>query len=157
MPNHDYPIFDASTPPHVSAVLRDSVEVGLYSGDDFLKVKETLTRMGVASRQQRVLYQSCHILHKQGKYYIISFKELFLLDGKSARTSFTEDDRARRNTIANLLAEWKLVKLVDPTKSASPVVPVSTITVLPFREKAQWKLIAKYDIGKKREHSDGLV
>src|SRR3954465_1608612 len=95
-------------PPHVAAVIKDCVEVLLPTPDDFLKVKETLTRIGVASRKDSTLFQSCHILHKQGKYYIVSFKELFLLDGKASQTEFTDDDRARRNSIANMLSDWGL-------------------------------------------------
>ena len=109
--------------------------------------------MGVASRKDRKLYQSCHILHKQGRYYIVAFKELFMLDGKIKQTNFGEDDKARRNTIANMLAEWGLVELVDPAKSANPLVPAGTITVIPFREKGNWQLVAKYEIGKKKSIS----
>ena len=138
--------------PHVAAVIRDCIEVTLPTPDEFLKVKETLTRIGIASRKDPEhprLYQSCHILHKAGKYYIVHFLEMFLLDGKAAQTRFSEDDRARRNTIANMLAEWRLVILVDPAKSASPVVPVSAVTVISFHEKGKWELVAKYEIGKK--------
>lgn len=123
------------------------VEVRLRDDDSFLKVKETLTRIGVASRKDQKLYQSCHILHKQGKYYIVHFKELFALDGKPS--DFSEDDIARRNTIANLLAEWSLIELVDAQKSADPVAPISQIKVLPHKEKGQWELVAKYNIGRK--------
>lgn len=123
------------------------VEVKLKDDDSFLKVKETLTRIGVASRKDQKLYQSCHILHKQGKYYIVHFKELFALDGKPS--DFSEDDIARRNTIANLLAEWALIDLVDPQRSAAPVAPISQIKVLPHKEKHQWELVAKYNIGRK--------
>tara|TARA_Y100000296_G_scaffold73509_1_gene91066 strand:+ start:129 stop:506 length:378 start_codon:yes stop_codon:yes gene_type:complete len=123
------------------------VEVGLKSDDDFLKVRETLTRIGVASRKDRTIYQSCHILHKQGRYYIVHFKELFALDGK--QTNFSDNDKARRNTIANLLAEWGLVSLKD-TNSQEPVAPLSQIKVLPYKEKDEWTLTAKYNIGKKR-------
>lgn len=137
-------------PPHVAAVIRDCVEVFLPQPDDFLKVKETLTRIGVASRKDKTLFQSCHILHKQGHYYIVHFKELFLLDGKASQTVFDDTDKARRNSIANMLAEWGLVVLTDPAKSAEPVATTAQITVLPFREKAEWKLVAKYEIGKKR-------
>jgi hypothetical protein len=139
--------------PHVAAVIHDCVEVRLASPDDFLKVKETLTRIGVASHkdyERPRLYQSCHILHKRGKYYLVHFKELFLLDGKAAQTRFDETDRARRNTIANMLAEWGLVTLVDPAKSAAPIVPVSQVTIIPYRDKGSWELVAKYEIGKKR-------
>jgi hypothetical protein len=137
-------------PPHVAAVIRDCIEVTLPSPDEFLKVKETLTRIGVASRRDKTLFQSCHILHKQGRYYIVHFKELFLLDGKTQQTIFDDADKARRNTIANMLAEWGLIVLVDAAKSASPVSPVAQITILPFREKGEWNLVAKYEIGKKR-------
>ena len=137
-------------PPHVAAVIRDCVEVTLPTPDDFLKVKETLTRIGVASRKDKTLFQSCHILHKQGKYYLVHFKELFMLDGKAAQTDFTLDDRARRNTIANMLAEWGLVVLVKPETSAEPVTAPGQMMILPFREKAEWNLVAKYEIGKKR-------
>lgn len=124
------------------------VEVVLAEKNDFLKVRETLTRIGVAAKNQNVLYQSCHILHKQGRYYIVHFKELFELDGKPANIS--ENDVARRNTIANLMAEWGLVKLVDATKSAEPVAPLSQIKILPHKEKNDWQLVAKYNIGKKK-------
>ena len=124
------------------------VEVELAEKNDFLKVRETLTRIGVAAKSQNVLYQSCHILHKQGRYYIVHFKELFELDGKPANLS--ENDIARRNTIANLIAEWGLVKLTNPAKSADPVAPLSQIKILPHKEKADWQLVAKYNIGKKK-------
>ena len=124
------------------------VEVILNEPDDFLKVRETLTRIGVASRKEKKIYQSCHILHKQGKYYIVHFKELFTLDGKPS--NFGDDDIARRNTIANLLAEWELVELVEPDKSKEPVALISQIKVLPYKEKDQWELVAKYNIGKKK-------
>lgn len=124
------------------------IEVVLASEDDFLKIKETLTRIGVASRKDKKLFQSCHILHKQGKYYIVHFKELFALDGKPS--NFSEDDVARRNTIVNLLAEWGLVKLVNQQKSSSPVAPFSQVKVITHKEKDEWELVAKYNIGKKR-------
>jgi|TARA_A100001015_G_scaffold126990_1_gene140747 hypothetical protein len=132
------------------------IEVKLKEGDDFLKVRETLTRIGVASRKDKTLYQSCHILHKQGRYFIVHFKELFALDGKPS--NFTESDTSRRNTIANLLAEWGLLTLVTPDLSKQPVAPISQIKVLPFKEKDQWNLTAKYNIGKKngeKEMADG--
>lgn len=129
--------------------VEDMIEVILPDAETFLKVKETLTRIGIASKKEKVLYQTCHIFHKQGHYYIVMFKELFALDGKP--TNFTEDDISRRNTIANLLAEWKLVTLVDPTRSAEPVAPVSSIKILPFKEKKEWTLNSKYTVGKKRE------
>ena len=124
------------------------VEVKLKEDEDFLKIRETLTRIGVASRKDKTLFQSCHILHKQGKYYITHFKELFSMDGKPS--NFTEDDISRRNSIANLLAEWGLVELVDPNKTKEPVSPLSQIKVLPHKEKDEWNLAAKYNIGKKR-------
>jgi hypothetical protein len=129
-------------------ILDDLVEVKLANEDDFLKVRETLTRIGVASKKDRILFQSCHILHKQGRYYIVHFKELFALDGKP--TNISEDDIARRNTIANLITEWGLVSLVDMEKSKSPVSPLSQIKVLPFKEKNEWELVAKYNIGHKK-------
>lgn len=137
--------------PHVAAVIHDCVEVTLPSPDDFLKVKETLTRIGVASRRDKTLYQSCHILHKQGRYYIVHFKELFLLDGKAQQTQFDDLDKARRNTIANMLAEWGLVVLVDAAKSAAPVTPISQVTIIPYRDKPTWTLVPKYEIGKKKD------
>ena len=124
------------------------VEATLKADDDFLKIRETLTRIGVASRKDKTIYQSCHILHKQGRYYIVHFKELFALDGKPS--NFSEDDIARRNTIANLLAEWGLIELVNPDASSDPVAPLSQIKVLPYKEKNDWILTAKYNIGKKR-------
>jgi hypothetical protein len=124
------------------------VEVTLPSDDSFLKVKETLTRIGVASRKDKKLYQSCHILHKQGKYYITHFKELFMLDGKV--NNFDDEDKARRNAIINLLEEWNLVKVVDPSQIEDPVAPLSQIKVLPYKEKGEWDLVPKYSIGKKR-------
>ena len=122
------------------------LEIGLAEPDDFLKVRETLSRIGVASRKERKLYQSCHILHKQGRYYIVHFKELFALDGK--KTNLTENDIARRNTIANLLKDWGLVKIMG---DASLVAPLSQIKVLSYREKDEWTLETKYNIGKKKE------
>lgn len=128
--------------------LEKLVEVTLAKEDDFLKVRETLTRIGVAAKKENILYQSCHILHKQGKYYIVHFKELFELDGKPS--SITDNDIARRNTIANLIAEWGLVKLVDPAKTKDNIAPISQIKILPHKEKAEWQLVSKYTIGKKR-------
>lgn len=124
------------------------VEVILEEQDDFLKIRETLSRIGVASKKDRKLYQSCHILHKQGKYYIVHFKELFALDGKP--TNFSEEDKGRRNTIANLMAEWGLLKLVDPDKTNEPITPISQIKVLSYSEKEDWELVTKYSIGNKR-------
>jgi hypothetical protein len=129
-------------------VLDSLVEVRLVDEDDFLKVRETLTRIGVASRKEKVLYQSCHILHKQGRYYIVHFKELFSLDGKPS--NFSDDDKARRNTIANLIAEWGLVQLINPNMTRDPVAPLSQIKILPHKEKDDWELVTKYNIGRKR-------
>lgn len=129
--------------------LSDLVEVKLQNQDDFLKIRETLSRIGVASKKEKTLYQSCHILHKQGKYYIVHFKELFLLDGK--QSDFTEEDKARRNTIANLIHEWELADLVDEKKSANPAAPLSQIKIISHKEKSEWNLVAKYNIGKKRK------
>jgi hypothetical protein len=124
------------------------VEVELPNDESFLKVKETLTRIGIASKKDRKLYQSCHILHKQGKYYIVHFKELFMLDGKV--NNFDDEDKARRNTIVNLLEEWGLIKVTDATKTEDPVAPLSQIKILPYKEKSEWELVAKYSIGKKK-------
>lgn len=123
------------------------VEITLKQPDDFLKIKETLTRIGVASKKTDTLFQSCHILHKQGKYYIVHFKELFALDGKPS--DFTEEDQSRRNTITNLLEEWELLNIVNPEKVANSG-SLSTIKVIPFSQKSEWELVAKYNIGKKR-------
>jgi|TARA_A100001391_G_scaffold196946_1_gene176335 hypothetical protein len=124
------------------------VEVKLRNEDDFLKVRETLTRIGVASKKEKTLYQSCHILHKQGRYFIVHFKELFALDGKPSNMS--ESDTARRNTISNLLKEWELVDLVKSEQTENPIAPISQIKVLPYKEKNEWELVAKYNIGKKK-------
>ena len=122
------------------------LEVILKEPDDFLKIRETLSRIGVASRKEKILYQSCHILHKQGKYYITHFKELFALDGKD--TNLSENDIARRNTIAKLLGDWGLVEIKGSTE---PAAPLSQIKIIAFKEKDAWELCTKYNIGKKRE------
>ena len=122
------------------------LEVVLKEPDDFLKIRETLSRIGVASRKERKLYQSCHILHKQGRYYIVHFKELFALDGKE--TNLSENDIARRNTIANLLRDWGLVEVVG---NSELIAPLSQIKIISFKEKDEWILETKYNIGKKRE------
>ena len=122
------------------------LEVSLKEPDDFLKIRETLSRIGVASRKERKLYQSCHILHKQGRYFIVHFKELFALDGKE--TNLSENDIARRNTIANLLRDWGLVEVIG---TSEPVAPLSQIKIISFKEKDEWILETKYNIGKKRE------
>jgi hypothetical protein len=127
--------------------VEDLVELTLGEKDDFLKVRETLTRIGVASKKDKTLFQSCHILHKQGKYYIVHFKELFALDGKA--TDISENDISRRNTIANLLEDWELIKLVRPEKSKEPTVSLSQIKIITHKEKDDWNLVPKYNIGVK--------
>ena len=127
------------------SLVESLVEIELHNDEGFLKIKETLTRIGVASRKDKKLYQSCHILHKQGRYYIVHFKELFMLDGKI--NNFDDDDKARRNTIVNLLDEWGLLRLVEPEKSKEPTAPMSQIKILPFKEKGDWTLTPKYNIG----------
>ena len=122
------------------------LEVILKEPDDFLKIRETLSRIGVASRKERKLYQSCHILHKQGKYFIVHFKELFALDGK--QTNLSENDIARRNTISKLLKDWGLVEI---QAELEPIAPLSQIKIISFKEKDEWALETKYNIGKKRE------
>ena len=123
------------------------VEIMLKHPDDFLKVRETLTRIGVASRNENKLYQSCHILHKQGRYFIVHFKELFLLDGRSA--TFTDNDAARRNRIAKLVTDWGLAELV--TTNLEPMCHIGQVKILPYKQKADWELITKYDIGTSRK------
>jgi hypothetical protein len=125
--------------------------VTLDEPDDFLKIRETLSRIGVASKKDRTLYQSCHILHKQGLYYIVHFKQLFLLDGKSS--DFSDEDRGRLNTIANLLHEWRLLALVDVEKSQYPVSTLNQIKIISHKEKGDWNLVTKYNIGKKRREN----
>ena len=122
------------------------LEVALKEPDDFLKVRETLSRIGVASRKEKTLFQSCHILHKQGKYYIVHFKELFALDGKD--TNLSENDIARRNTIVKLLSDWGLVTMKG---TPEPIAPLSQIKIISFKEKDEWMLETKYNIGKKKE------
>jgi hypothetical protein len=125
------------------------LEITLKEEDDFLKVRETLTRIGVASRKDKTLYQSCHILHKQGKFYIVHFKEMFALDGKP--TNFSDEDKGRRNTIAALLEDWGLLKIVDPSQAADPVTALNQIKILPHTEKNEWTLVQKYAIGGKKK------
>ena len=127
--------------------IEDLLEVKLVKEDDFLKIKETLTRIGVSSKTENKLWQSCHILHKKGKYYIVHFKELFLLDGLSS--SIDENDIARRNTIAKLLEEWGLLEIVDQKKVDAAIAGINQIKIIPFKEKQNWELIPKYHIGKK--------
>jgi hypothetical protein len=126
-------------------LVSDLVEITFPEKDDFLKIRETLSRIGVASRKDNELFQSCHILHKRGKYYIVHFKELFKLDGKP--TSIDEGDIGRRNTIVTLLAQWKLLTVLTPTKIVEPTAPLSQIKIIPFKDKKDWKLTTKYTIG----------
>lgn len=123
------------------------VEVELPTPDSFLKIKETLTRIGISSRKDKKLFQSCHILHKKGRYAILHFKELFILDGK--HNTFTEEDQARRNTIVNLLEEWELIKIVDPNQTKEPVASLNQIKIISYKDKDDWELTVKYNIGKK--------
>lgn len=124
------------------------LEVKLGEEDDFLKVRETLTRIGIASRKDNTLYQSCHILHKQGKFYIVHFKEMFAIDGKP--TNFSDEDMGRRNTIANLLQDWGLLKIVDKEQSENIRAPMNQIKIISHKEKNEWNLTPKYNIGKKK-------
>ena len=126
-------------------LIQDLVEITFPEKDDFLKIRETLSRIGVASRKEKELFQSCHILHKKGKYYIVHFKELFKLDGK--QTNFDESDLGRRNTIIDLLRQWNLVKVLNPQQILDPRAPHSQIKVIPYKEKNEWKLTQKYSIG----------
>jgi hypothetical protein len=128
--------------------LESLAEIELNDDEDFLKIRETLTRIGIASRKDRTLYQSCHILHKRSRYYIVHFKELFALDGKP--TNFSDNDLGRRNSIVNLLAEWGLLNLVDVNKTAEPVVPLGQIKIIAHKDKPNWDLVAKYNIGNKK-------
>ena len=131
----------------------DMVEVTLGEPDDFLKVRETLTRIGVASRKEKKIYQSCHILHKQGKYYIVHFKELFALDGKN--TNLSINDLQRRNRIVQLLLDWGLVSIVEQSKEKiADLAPLNQIKVLSFKEKNEWRLDSKYNIGRKKQESE---
>lgn len=129
-------------------VVDSLVEIKLKNDEDFLKIKETLTRIGIASRKDNSLYQSCHILHKKNKYYIVHFKELFLLDGKQA--SIDESDFARRNTIIRLLEEWDLLKVVKPELIEEPSATLNQIKIIPHKDKSEWNLVAKYTIGRRK-------
>jgi len=129
----------------MEAIVDSLIEVRLKEQDDFLKVRETLTRIGISSPKEKRLYQSCHILHKRGKYYIVHFKELFALDGKS--TNFSEEDEGRRNTIIKLLADWGLLEVVNEDLISYPATPINQIKIIPHKEKNEWELIAKYNIG----------
>lgn len=124
------------------------VEISLPTPESFLTIRETLTRIGVASKKDKTLFQSCHILHKRGRYAIVHFKELFILDGKT--NTFTQEDEARRNTVVNLLAQWKLAEVIQLEKAEDPVAPLSQIKVLPHKEKEEWTLVAKYNVGVKQ-------
>jgi len=123
------------------------IEIELPNQDNFLKVRETLTRIGISSRKEKKLYQSCHILHKKGRYSILHFKELFILDGK--HNTLTEEDVARRNTIVNLLEEWELIKVLEKEKASDPIAPLNQIKIISFKDKNDWDLTVKYNIGKK--------
>ena len=130
---------------NVNDVVDSLVEVTLPDEEAFLKIKETLTRIGISSRKENKLWQSCHILHKRGKYYIVHFKELFILDGKES--SVPEDDIARRNTIADLLEEWELLEIIEPSSCEEPMAILGQIKILSYKEKDEWELIPKYHIG----------
>ena len=128
--------------------LNQLVEVRLYNSEDFLKVKETLSRIGIASKKDNTLYQSCHILHKQGRYYIVHFKELFFLDGKEANIS--ESDLGRRNRIVALLDEWELIEVINYSMIEFNMIPIGQVKIIPFKEKSKWNLVTKYTIGNSR-------
>ena len=129
----------------MESIVDSLIEVQLKEQDDFLKIRETLTRIGISSPKEKRLYQSCHILHKRGKYYIVHFKELFALDGKS--TNFSEEDEGRRNTVIKLLADWGLLEVVNEDLISYPATPINQIKIIPHKEKGEWELIAKYNIG----------
>lgn len=129
-------------------VLDSLIEVKIEEEEDFLKIKETLTRIGVASKKEKKLYQSCHILHKQGKYYIVHFKEMFLLDGKPS--NFTDEDKGRRNKIIELLQDWDLLKVLDSEKIEEPLASMNQIKIINHKEKSEWLLEAKYNMGRKK-------
>lgn len=130
------------------SIMETFLEVKLAEEEDFLKIKETLTRIGIASHKEKKLYQSCHILHNRGRYFIVHFKELFLLDGKES--DFTEDDLGRRNTIASLVEQWGLFRIVDYKRFEDPKTPLNKIKVLPFKDKDEWTLVSKYTVGRKK-------
>lgn len=132
----------------MDVILDSLVEVRIAEDEDFLKIKETLTRIGVASRKERKLYQSCHIFHKQGKYYIVHFKEMFLVDGKPS--DFSIDDKSRRNKIIELLEDWGLLKVVDSENIKDPLAPMNQIKIISHKEKSEWVLESKYNIGRKK-------
>ena len=128
-----------------NAIVDTFVEIELKDAASFLKIKETLTRIGIASHKEHKLYQSCHILHKQGKFYIVSFKEMFILDGKVS--NFTEEDKARRNKIISLLKDWNLLKVKDESKIKTPIASMNAINIIPHKGKSEWQLVQKYSIG----------
>ena len=130
------------------SIMETFLEVKLAEEEDFLKIKETLTRIGIASHKEKKLYQSCHIVHNRGRYFIVHFKELFLLDGK--KSDFTEDDLGRRNTIASLVEQWGLFRIVDYKRFEEPKTPLNKIKVLPFKDKDEWTLVSKYTVGRKK-------
>lgn len=130
-------------------LLETLIEVKIAEEEDFLKIKETLTRIGVASRKEKKLYQSCHIFHKQGRYYLVHFKEMFVMDGKSS--NFSDEDKGRRNKIAELLQDWGLLKVVDSENIKSPSSPMSQIKIINHKEKHEWSLEAKYNMGRKKK------
>lgn len=132
-------------------IVSNLVEVKLKNDEDFLKIRETLTRIGVASRKDNTLTQSCHILHKRGNFYIVHFKELFLLDGK--QSNLDQTDIGRRNTIVNLLSQWGLVEVVKPDQIKEPITPLNQIKVVAYKDKHDWKLVAKYTIGRAKHES----
>lgn len=133
----------------MSAIIDSLVEVRIAEEEDFLKIKETLTRIGVASRKEKKIFQSCHIFHKQGKYYLVHFKEMFLVDGKESNIS--EEDIGRRNKIAELLQEWGLIKVVDEEKIKSPKASMGQIKIINFKEKNEWELCTKYNMGRSKK------
>lgn len=133
---------------NIEEIVDSLIEVELQSDEDFLKIRETLTRMGVSSRKENKLYQSCHILHKRGRYYIVHFKELFKLDGLPS--DFSDDDMARRNAIISLLEEWELLTVLDENVINEPMASIAQIKILPYKEKDDWELIPKYHIGRRK-------
>lgn len=133
----------------MNEVLNSLIEIRIAEEEDFLKIKETLTRIGVASRKDKILYQSCHIFHKQGKYYIVHFKEMFMIDGKAS--NFSEEDRGRRNKIIELLQDWQLIKVCEPENIKDPLAPMSQIKILNHKERNEWSLQQKYNMGRKKK------
>lgn len=132
----------------MSVLMDQLVEVRLKESQDFLKIKETLTRIGIVSKKEKKLFQSCHIFHKQGRYFIVHFKEMFQIDGRES--NFSEEDMGRRNKIIELLRDWGLLEVVEPDKIISPMIPISKIKIINYKEKNDWELVSKYNIGKKK-------